>query len=49
MCSDTLDPCGVYVGTNTGQIFATANGGDSWEVIADYLPAVHSVTAAIIE
>lgn len=49
MCADTLDPCGVYVGTNTGQIFASRDGGDSWHTIADFLPAVHSVTVAIIE
>ena len=24
MCADALDPCGVYVGTNTGQLYATA-------------------------
>ncbi|HEV8192573.1 MAG TPA: hypothetical protein VGP82_13985 [Ktedonobacterales bacterium] len=49
MCADTLDPCGVYVGTNTGQIFATNNAGDSWNLIADFLPSVYSVTAAVIE
>ena len=49
MSSDTLDPCGVYVGTNTGQIFASANSGDSWRCIADFLPSVHSVTAVVIE
>jgi len=49
MCSDTLDPCGVYVGTNTGQVFASADRGDSWHLIADFLPSVYSVKAVVIE
>lgn len=49
MCADALDPAGVYVGTNTGQIFASANGGDSWQLIADFLPQVFSVRATVIE
>lgn len=49
MCADTLDPCGIYVGTNTGQVFASANRGDSWQLIADFLPPVFSVKATIIE
>lgn len=48
MCADTHDPCGIYVGTNTGQLFASRDGGDSWELIADFLPSVYSVTAATI-
>lgn len=49
MCADKQDPCGVYVGTNTGQLFATANGGDSWQMIADFLPSINSVNVAVIE
>jgi len=48
MCADEHDPCGVYVGTNTGQIFASRDGGDSWSLIADFLPSVFSVTTAVI-
>jgi hypothetical protein len=47
MCADALDPCGVYVGTNTGQLFASRTRGDSWQMIADYLPSIYSVTAAM--
>lgn len=49
MCADTLDPCGVYVGTNTGQVFATHDRGDSWQLIADFLPAVYSVKTFVVE
>ncbi len=48
MCADTLDPCGVYVGTNTGQIFASHDRGESWQLIADFLPSVYSINAAIL-
>jgi hypothetical protein len=48
MSADTLDPCGVYVGTNTGQLFASDNRGDAWKLIADYLPPIYSVNAAVI-
>ena len=48
MCADIHDPCGIYVGTNTGQLFASRDRGDTWELIADFLPAIYSVTAAVI-
>jgi photosystem II stability/assembly factor-like uncharacterized protein len=48
MCADTLEPCGVYVGTNTGQMFASVDGGDSWRLIADFLPPIYSVRATVI-
>ena len=49
MTSDRLDPCGVYFGTAGGQVFASADEGRSWQTAAEYLPPVHSVTAATIE
>ncbi len=48
LCADSLNPCGVYVGTNTGQLFASRTRGDAWKMIADYLPSIYSVTAAVI-
>lgn len=48
MCTDTHEACGVYVGTNTGQIFASCDQGDSWELIADFLPSIYSVSAAVL-
>ena len=48
MTADEQDPCGVYVGTNTGQLFATNDVGDSWKLIADFLPSIYSVTATVI-
>src|SRR6266568_335655 len=49
MCADTHDPCGVYVGTKTGQLFASSDRGDSWEMIADFMPPIYSVNVAVIE
>ena len=48
MCADSQDPCGIYVGTNTGQLFASSDRGDTWELIADFLPPIYSVTATVI-
>jgi photosystem II stability/assembly factor-like uncharacterized protein len=43
MAIDSMDPCGVYFGTTGGQVYASADAGDSWEPIARDLPAVLSV------
>jgi hypothetical protein len=43
MAVDTLDPCGVYFGTTGGQVYASADGGDTWNPIVRDLPAVLSV------
>jgi photosystem II stability/assembly factor-like uncharacterized protein len=45
MSIDVLDPCGVYFGTTGGQVYASANAGDSWSAIVRDLPAVLSVEA----
>jgi photosystem II stability/assembly factor-like uncharacterized protein len=45
MAVDTLDPGGVYFGTTGGQVYASADGGDSWGAIVRDLPAVLSVEA----
>lgn len=43
MAVDSLDSCGVYFGTTGGQVYASADAGDSWQAIARDLPAVLSV------
>ncbi len=43
MAVDRLDDCGIYFGTTGGQVYASANGGDSWTAIVRDLPAVLSV------
>jgi photosystem II stability/assembly factor-like uncharacterized protein len=48
MCADALDPAGVYVGTNTGQFFVSSDTGDSWNLVADFLPPINSVTVSVV-
>ncbi len=36
-------PCGVYFGTTGGQVYASADAGDTWAPIVRDLPAVLSV------
>ncbi|HZT37794.1 MAG TPA: sialidase family protein [Bryobacteraceae bacterium] len=43
MAVDALDKCGVYFGTTGGQVYASADGGDTWSAIVRDLPAVLSV------
>jgi hypothetical protein len=43
MAVDTADPCGVYFGTTGGQVYASADSGDTWAPIVSNLPAVLSV------
>ncbi|GER90405.1 hypothetical protein KDW_45670 [Dictyobacter vulcani] len=45
MCTDNTDPCGVYVGTRSGQLFASSDNATHWQLIADHLPTIYSVTA----
>jgi photosystem II stability/assembly factor-like uncharacterized protein len=43
MAVDSLDPCGVYFGTSGGQVYASADAGDTWAPIVRDLPGVLSV------
>jgi photosystem II stability/assembly factor-like uncharacterized protein len=43
MAVDSLDKCGVYFGTTGGQVYCSADAGDSWAPAVRDLPAVYSV------
>jgi len=45
MSVDALPDCGVYFGTTGGQVYTSADAGDSWTAIVHDLPAVLSVEA----
>ena len=49
MAIDSLDVPGLYFGTSTGQVFASADEGESWSEIASYLPAISSVEVAVLD
>ena len=48
MATDSLDPCGIYIGTTTGQLFYSRDDGDSWELMLDNLPPINSVDCAVV-
>jgi photosystem II stability/assembly factor-like uncharacterized protein len=43
MAVDQLDACGIYFGTTGGQVYGSADAGDTWQAIVHDLPAVLSV------
>jgi photosystem II stability/assembly factor-like uncharacterized protein len=43
MSVDSLEPCGIYFGTTGGQVYRSADAGDSWKPIVRDLPTVLSV------
>ena len=48
MAIDSLDEPGLYLGTSTGQVFASTDEGESWSELANYLPPIWSVEVATI-
>lgn len=48
MASDSLAPAGLYFGTSSGNLFGSADGGDSWLVLAEHLPEIYAVTAVVL-
>jgi photosystem II stability/assembly factor-like uncharacterized protein len=47
MTSDDRDPAGIYFGTSTGTVFYSRDAGDAWRILAENLPPIYSVSAAI--
>ncbi len=45
MCADDRDPTGVYVGTRDGCVYASADEGETFSLVADHLPDVLAVRA----
>ncbi|NUT36442.1 MAG: exo-alpha-sialidase [Hamadaea sp.] len=48
MCTDTASPAGVYFGSRGGEVFASADEGESWEQVAAHLPDVLCVRAVAL-
>ena len=49
LATDSMDPAGVYFGTGSGEVYASADEGDSWTCIARHLPTISSVETLVIE
>ena len=47
-CVDDLDPVGVYVGARSGSVWASADEGETFAVVAEQLPDVLCVRAAVV-
>lgn len=47
MAADAGDPTGVYVGTNTGHLYASRDEGESWKAVSVMLPPILSVSAGV--
>jgi hypothetical protein len=46
--ADTLDPAGLYVGTRTGEVFASPDAGETWTEVARHLPPVVCVKPVVL-
>ena len=44
---DEATPCGLYLGTNRGQVFASADEGDTWRLIAEVGASVRVVQVSV--
>lgn len=49
MSADRLEPAGIYAGTNTGSLYASADEGDHWSCIAQNLPPIYSVETLVLD
>jgi hypothetical protein len=48
MCADSGDPAGIYFGTRLGEVYGSVDDGESWSIVADHLPDVLTVRAAVL-
>ena len=46
--ADSLDPAGLYFGTRGGQLYRSNDEGESWRAIAEFLPPILCVKAAVV-
>ncbi|MBB6464459.1 photosystem II stability/assembly factor-like uncharacterized protein [Aminobacter lissarensis] len=49
MATDRLEPAGVYFGTSSGALFASADEGESWINVAQHLPTILSVETLVVD
>jgi hypothetical protein len=43
-CADAATPMGLYLGTTSGEVWASGDEGESWRQIAAHLPEIYSVS-----
>ena len=47
LTADSFDSAGIYFGTRSGKLFASRDEGENWEELADGLPPIVCVKAAV--
>jgi hypothetical protein len=48
MCCDDAETAGVYFGARSGEVYASADEGETWQQVAAHLPDVLCVRAAVV-
>jgi hypothetical protein len=48
LATDATEPAGVYFGTRSGKVYVSADEGESWALVAEGLPPVLAVKAAVL-
>jgi photosystem II stability/assembly factor-like uncharacterized protein len=46
--TDSCDDAGVYVGTTSGEIYHSRDGGDSWALLQAHLSPILSLETALV-
>ena len=49
LATDTLAPAGVYAGTTTGQLYWSADEGDTWRTVPARLPPIYAIATALAD
>ncbi len=49
MATDRLAPAGVYFGSSSGSLYASADEGESWTCVAEHLPTISSVETLVVD
>jgi photosystem II stability/assembly factor-like uncharacterized protein len=47
LATDSLDAAGVYFGTTSGELYGSADEGETWSCLASHLPAILSVETLV--
>lgn len=47
LATDPLDPPGIYLGTTMGELYASADGGTTWDLLSEHLPRITAVTTGL--
>jgi len=48
MCADDADQTGIYFGTRDGEVYVSLDEGEHWRLVAQHLPDVLCVRAAVV-